>query len=132
MEAFFEENAGELGVISLESGLQYRVLSQGTGRSPSPGDGVVFDYRAFLTDGTVLYNSYEEADPVVFDIDQVMPGLQEALLRMEEGAAWELYIPPDLAYRGNVRNRKNYGYEPLVYVVELRSVIEEEQQSTGN
>jgi FKBP-type peptidyl-prolyl cis-trans isomerase/archaellum component FlaC len=124
MKAFFEENARELGVISLASGLQYKILSHGSGKSPKTTDRVVFDYRAFLSDGTELYNSYNEPEPVAFSFDQVMPGLQEALLRMEEGAQWELYIPPALAYRKGTRKRGKYGYEPLIYVVELKSVIE--------
>jgi FKBP-type peptidyl-prolyl cis-trans isomerase len=124
MQVFFEENAGELGVISLSSGLQYRVLSRGSGKSPKSTDRVVFDYRAFLPDGTELYNSYKEGEPIAFSIDQVMPGLQEALLRMAEGAQWELYIPPALAYQGGTRKRRKYGYEPLIYTVELKSVIE--------
>lgn len=127
MKAFFEENAREMGVISLASGLQYKVLSNGTGRSPDLGDKVVFDYRVFLPDGTEIYNSYDEAESVVFSIDKAMPGLREALLRMEVGARWELYIPPALAYRGGTRKRKRYGYEPLIYIVELRSVVERGQ-----
>jgi FKBP-type peptidyl-prolyl cis-trans isomerase len=131
MEDFFEENAREMGVVTLASGLQYKVLSNGIGRSPAPGDWVVFDYRAYLPDGTEIYNSYNESQPVAFSIDTVVPGVREALLRMEEGAQWELYIPPALAYREDTRNRKRYGYEPLIYIVELRSVVAEEQ-SIGN
>lgn len=127
MQAFFEENARELGVTTLSSGLQYKVLSSGSGRSPKTTDKVVFDYQAFLPDGTELYNSYDETEPVAFSIGQVMPGLQEALLRMEEGAQWELYVPPALAYRGGTRKHRKYGYEPLIYVVELKSVIEGSQ-----
>jgi FKBP-type peptidyl-prolyl cis-trans isomerase len=124
MQAFFEENARESGVNTLSSGLQYKVLNSGSGRSPKTTDKVVFDYRAFLPDGTELYSSYDETEPVAFNIDQVMPGLQEAFLLMEEGAQWELYVPPALAYRGGTRKRRKYGYEPLIYVVELKSVIE--------
>jgi FKBP-type peptidyl-prolyl cis-trans isomerase len=84
----------------------------------------VFDYRAYLPDGTELYNTYNETEPARFSIEQVVnPGLQQALQRMEEGAQWELYIPPALAYRGGTRKHRKHGFEPLIYVVELKSVI---------
>jgi FKBP-type peptidyl-prolyl cis-trans isomerase len=125
MQAFFEENARQEGVIGLASGLQYKVLERGIGQSPKTSDKVVFDYRAYLPDGTELYNTYDEPQPATFRVDQVVnPGLQEALQRMEEGAQWELYIPPALAYRGGTRKHRKYGYEPLIYIVELKSVIE--------
>jgi hypothetical protein len=124
MQAFFEENARQDGVISLSSGLQYKVLNRGIGRSPETSDTVVFDYRAYLPDGTELYNTYNETEPARFSIEQVVnPGLQQALQRMEEGAQWELYIPPALAYRGGTRKHRKHGFEPLIYVVELKSVI---------
>jgi FKBP-type peptidyl-prolyl cis-trans isomerase len=131
MRAFFAENARDLGVVNLDSGLQYKVLSHGNGRSPGPTDRVVYDYRAFLADGTEISNSYQEAEPQASRIDELKPGLQEALLQMNEGAQWELYIPPGLAYN-NVRRRGigDRAFEPLIYVVELKSVIEGGE--TGN
>jgi len=127
MRAFFAENARDLGVVTLDSGLQYKVLSHGNGRSPGKTDRVVYDYRAFLADGTEIYNSYQEAEPAAYRIDQVMPGLQEALLQMNEGAQWELYIPPRLAHTHNSVRKRGIGdraFEPLIYVVELKSVVE--------
>lgn len=124
MRTFFEENARQLGVISLDSGLQYKVLSRGNGRRPGPADRVVFDYQTFLADGTEIYNSYHEKEPAVFGIDEVVPGLREALQRMDEGAQWELYVPPRLAHKGvRKRGRGKQAFEPFIYVVELKSVM---------
>lgn len=129
-QKFFEENASQLGVISLHSGLQYRVISQGYGRSPGLHDKVRVDYRAYLLDGTEFDSSYRNPDEPVFTLDEVIPGWKEALLRMEEGAQWELYIPADLAHRGSARKRGMLGHEPLVYIMELKSVIEPD--ASGN
>ncbi len=124
MLAFFSENASELGVVSVAEGLQYRVVDQGAGKSPGAADTVVLEYSTFLLDGTQLFSSYDEPLPVQFSVSQLVPGLREVVQRMEEGARWEVYVSPDHAYRGGVRKRKKYGYEPLVYVVELKSVID--------
>jgi FKBP-type peptidyl-prolyl cis-trans isomerase len=124
MLAFFNENASELGMVSVADGLQYRVVDQGAGKSPGATDTVILDYSAFLLDGTQLFSSYDESLPVQFSVSQLVPGLREVVPRMAEGARWEVYVSPDHAYRGGTRNRKKYGYEPLVYVVELKSVID--------
>jgi FKBP-type peptidyl-prolyl cis-trans isomerase len=120
---FFAENAAETGVISLAEGLQYRVVDRGSGKSPRATDTVVLDYSAFLLDGTQVFSSYDGPLPVQFSVSQLVPGLREVVPRMEEGARWEVYVSPDYAYRGGTRKRKTYGYEPLLYVVELRSVL---------
>ncbi len=124
MLAFFNENARELGVVSVAEGLQYRVVDQGAGKSPGASDTVILDYSAFLLDGTQLFSSYDEPLPVQFSVNQLVPGLREVVPRMEEGARWEVYVSPDYAYRGGARKRKKYGYEPLLYVVELRSIVD--------
>jgi FKBP-type peptidyl-prolyl cis-trans isomerase len=120
--AFFEENAKQPGVVTLPSGLQYRELIGGTGKSPGTGDQVVVEYRAFRPDGTETDNSFKEDLPTTFIVDDAIPALKEALLHMEEGAQWELYIPPNLAFPG-VRKRGPHGYEPLILTVELVSVV---------
>lgn len=121
---FFAENAAETGVVSVAEGLQYRVVDRGGGKSPRVTDTVVLDYSAFLLDGTQVFSSYDEPLPVQFSVSQLVPGLREVVPRMEEGARWEVYLSPDYAYRGGTRKRKTYGYEPLLYVVELRSVLD--------
>jgi FKBP-type peptidyl-prolyl cis-trans isomerase len=120
--AFFEENAKQPGVVALPSGLQYRVLIPGAGKSPKTSDQVVVEYRAFRPDGTETDNSFKEDLPTTFTVDKAIPALKEALQHMEEGAQWELYIPADLAYAG-VRKRSPYGFEPLILTVELISVV---------
>jgi FKBP-type peptidyl-prolyl cis-trans isomerase len=125
MRAFFAENARDLGVITLDSGLQYKVLSRGNGRSPGQTDRVVFEYRTYLADGSEIYSSYQEPEPAAYRIDELIPGLQEALQHMNEGARWELYVPPKLAHRGvRKRGRGKLAFEPMIYVVELKSVME--------
>jgi FKBP-type peptidyl-prolyl cis-trans isomerase len=121
---FFTENAAETGVVSVAEGLQYRVVDRGSGKSPRPTDTVVLDYSTFLLDGTQVFSSYDEPLPVQFSVSQLVPGLREVVPRMEEGARWEVYVSPDYAYRGGTRKRKTYGYEPLLYMVELRSVLD--------
>jgi FKBP-type peptidyl-prolyl cis-trans isomerase len=127
MQAFFKENSLKPDVISLPSGLQYKVLRQGSGLSPVAADKVVIDYRGFLSDGTEFDSSFRESEPATFVVDELNPGLKEALLKMKEGAQWELYIPPSLAHKGGVRKRGVTGYEPQFYVVKLITII----QATG-
>ena len=122
MQTFFEENSRQPNVISLPSGLQYKVLRQGHGRTPAATDKVVIDYRGFLPDGTEFDSSYREVEPAAFVVNELNPGLKEALLKMKEGTQWELYIPPSLTHKGGVRKRGITGYEPHFYVVELVSV----------
>jgi FKBP-type peptidyl-prolyl cis-trans isomerase len=119
--AFFEENAGQPGVASLPSGLQYRVLLPGAGKSPGRDDKVTIEYRAFRPDGTELDNSFQQDLPTTFIVKEAIPGLRQALPQMREGAQWELYIPPALASKG-VRRRGPHGFEPLILTVELLSV----------
>lgn len=125
MQTFFDDNALQPHVISTPSGLQYKVLRRGYGRAPAAADKVVIDYRGFLPDGTEFDNSYREIEPSTFAVNELTPGLKEALLQMEEGAQWELYIPPSLTHKGGARKRGITGYEPHFYVVELISVIPE-------
>jgi len=128
VRTFFEENARQPGVVALPSGLQYRELIPGSGRTPGPADTVVIEYRAFRPDGTELDNSLTAPLPSTFVVSEAPPGLEEALQRMQEGAQWELYIPPALVSDG-VRKRGRFGFEPLIYTVELLSVAR--GQATG-
>ena len=120
--AFFEENAGQPGVVTLPSGLQYRVLIPGAGKSPGTHDQVTVEYRAFRPEGTETDNSFTEDLPTTFTVDETIPALKEALPRMQEGAQWELYIPPNLAFPG-ARKRGTHGFEPLILTLELISVV---------
>ena len=119
-KAFFEENAGKEGIISLPSGLQYKVLRTGHGQSPGPTDMVILHYRGSLPDGREFDSSYAEKAPAAYRVDEVIAGWREALQRMQEGAQWELYIPPDLAHSAGTWETP--GFLPLIYRIELISV----------
>jgi FKBP-type peptidyl-prolyl cis-trans isomerase len=117
---FFEENARKEGIISLPSGLQYKVLKTGRGQSPGPTDMVILHYRGSLPDGREFDSSYTEKAPAAYRVDQVSAGWREALQRMQEGAQWELYIPPDLAHGAGTWETPRF--LPLIYQIELISV----------
>ncbi len=97
-EEFLAENAGKDGVVALESGLQYKVVTAGSGPSPKLEDMVEVNYRGRLLDGTEFDSSYAHGETAKFSVDQVIPGWTEALQLMQEGAVWELYVPSSLAY----------------------------------
>ncbi|WP_298980469.1 FKBP-type peptidyl-prolyl cis-trans isomerase [uncultured Psychrobacter sp.] len=120
-EAFLAENATKEGVKTTDSGLQYKVLTAGTGESPKATDIVEVNYEGKLIDGTVFDSSYERGEPIEFPLNQVIAGWTEGLQLMKEGGKYEFYIPADLAY-GEAGNQ---GIEPnstLIFTVELLSV----------
>lgn len=121
-EDFLAENAKRPGIVTLPSGLQYEILSAGTGRKPSATDRVQCHYHGTLIDGTVFDSSVQRGEPAVFGVNQVIPGWVEALQLMPEGSRWKLYIPSKLAY-----GERQAGSIPpnsaLVFEVELIKVI---------
>lgn len=124
-QAFLAENATKEGVVTLESGLQYRVLNEGEGKSPGAEDTVQVHYRGTLVNGTEFDSSFKRGVPAEFGVNHVIPGWIEALQLMKEGAKWELYIPSDLAYgpRGTGSIGPN---QTLLFEVELLKVGAEE------
>ena len=98
--AFMAENADADGVVTLESGLQYKVLTAAPEGAPGPdgNDLVRVHYEGSLTDGTVFDSSFERGSPYVTTPEQVVPGWTEALQRMKVGDEWLLYVPPELGY----------------------------------
>jgi FKBP-type peptidyl-prolyl cis-trans isomerase len=126
-DAYFEENADKSGIVELPSGLQYRVIKAGSGKTPTMADKVVVDYLGATPDGKIFDNTYFADNPATYRMSEVIPGWQEALLQMQEGAEWELYVPPQQAQKGNVRKRGVTGFEPSVYLIELLEVIEGDQ-----
>ena len=96
--AYLEENAAKEGVITTESGLQYEVLTTGTGAKPTAADQVTVHYHGMLTDGTVFDSSVDRGEPAQFGVTQVIPGWIEALQLMSVGDKWKLTIPSELAY----------------------------------
>lgn len=121
-EEFLAENAKRPGIVTLPSGLQYEILSAGTGRKPSATDRVQCHYHGTLIDGMVFDSSVQRGEPAVFGVNQVIPGWVEALQLMPEGSRWKLYIPSKLAY-----GERQAGSIPpnsaLVFEVELIKVI---------
>ena len=121
-QAFLAANAEKEGVKTLPSGLQYRELQAGEGKSPQTTNSVTVNYRGSLINGTEFANSSELGKPATYQMKKVIKGWREALLLMKEGAKWELYIPPQLAYgKRGLRNRIPPN-STLVYEVELISV----------
>ena len=97
-EAFLAKNAKEQGVVVRDSGLQYKVLKEGTGVQPKADSVVSVHYRGTLLDGTEFDSSYERKEPLILPVGGVIPGWTEALPLMKEGAKWQLFIPAALAY----------------------------------
>ena len=96
--AFLEANKKEEGVKVTESGLQYIVIKEGTGETPTTDSKVKTHYKGTLIDGTVFDSSYDRGEPIEFPVNGVIKGWTEALLMMKAGAKWKLFIPSDLAY----------------------------------
>ncbi len=120
--AFLAANAEKEGVNTLPSGLQYRELQAGEGKTPDVTGTVTVNYRGTLVDGTEFDSSYERGRPSTFQVRKVIKGWREGLLLMKEGAKWELFIPPELAYgRQSPRNRIPPN-SALIFEVELVSV----------
>ncbi|MDH4230037.1 MAG: FKBP-type peptidyl-prolyl cis-trans isomerase [Nitrospirota bacterium] len=97
-EAFLAANKKKKGVQTTASGLQYRVITAGKGKKPTPSDQVTVNYKGALIDGTEFDSSYKRNEPATFPVGGVIPGWVEALQLMQEGSKWEVVIPSDLAY----------------------------------
>ncbi|QCR21827.1 FKBP-type peptidyl-prolyl cis-trans isomerase [Pontibacter sp. SGAir0037] len=121
-EAFLAENKGKEGVKTLPSGLQYQVLQEGNGKSPSASDKVTTHYHGTLIDGTVFDSSYERGQPATFPVNGVIAGWTEALQLMKEGAKWRLFIPSKLAYGSQGAGDVIGPNTTLIFDVELISV----------
>jgi FKBP-type peptidyl-prolyl cis-trans isomerase len=96
---FMAENAEKDGVKTTESGLQYKVLKAGTGKTPEADSTVAVNYRGTMINGEEFDSSQPQGEPVTFRVSEVIPGWREALLMMKEGGKWQLVIPPKLAFR---------------------------------
>jgi FKBP-type peptidyl-prolyl cis-trans isomerase FklB len=97
-KAFLEENKRKEGVITLPSGLQYKVLAEGSGKPPKAVDNVTVNYKGTLINGTEFDSSYKRGQPATFKVNGVIKGWTEALQLMKEGSKWQLFIPPELGY----------------------------------
>jgi len=122
-DAFLAENKTKDGVVTLPSGLQYKILKEGTGPKPTATDTVVCNYKGTLLDNTEFDSSYKRGQPATFPVSGVIKGWTEALQLMPVGSKWELFVPADLAY--GARGGPGGGIGPnatLVFEVELESI----------
>ena len=121
-EAFLAENASKPGVTTLPSGLQYEVITEGTGAKPKLSSSVTTHYHGTLIKGTVFDSSYQRGQPATFPVNGVIAGWTEALQLMPEGSKYRLYIPSDLAYGKRGAGRDIPGDTALIFDVELLKV----------
>jgi FKBP-type peptidyl-prolyl cis-trans isomerase FklB len=110
------------GVITTASGLQYEIITPGTGATPKATDQVTTNYRGTLIDGTQFDSSYDRNEPTTFPVNGVIKGWTEALQLMKEGAKWELYIPYNLAYGTRGAGKDIPPYATLIFEIELLKV----------
>lgn len=126
-EAYLAANKTKEGVVTTESGLQYKELVAGEGPTPTPEDTVSVHYKGTLVDGTEFDSSYGRGEPATFPVTGVIPGWVEALQLMNVGDKWELVIPSDLAYGPGGTGGKIGPNATLVFEVELLNIIKKEQ-----
>lgn len=125
-DAFLAENAKKPGVVTTPSGLQYKVVKEGTGAQPKPGDTVQVHYEGKLVDGTVFDSSLKRGEPAVFPVQGVIPGWTEALQLMKEGAKYQIVIPSKLAYGERGAGPVIGPHATLLFDVELLKVNPEQ------
>lgn len=123
-EKFLEENKKKEGVVTLPSGLQYKVIKSGTGKTPKATDTVLAHYTGTLINGTKFDSSVDRGEPAQFPVNGVIKGWIEALQLMKEGDKWNLYVPSDLAYGPRGVNQMIGPNTVLIFEVELIKVIE--------
>ena len=127
---FLAENKLREGVVETDSGLQYLVLEPGGGRTPAANSQVTVHYRGTLLDGAEFDSSLSRGEPTSLQVDQVIPGWQEALQLMPEGAKWKVFVPSELAYGDRGAGNAIGPGEMLIFEIQLISV--EERPSEGN
>ncbi|MBQ8968138.1 MAG: FKBP-type peptidyl-prolyl cis-trans isomerase [Bacteroidaceae bacterium] len=121
-EEFLAQNAKQKDVVTLPSGLQYKVLTKGEGEVPTATQRVKVNYEGHLIDGTEFDSSYKRNEPATFGCNQVIKGWTEALTLMPVGSKWELYIPQELAY-GDRETGNIPPYSTLIFTVELLEIV---------
>ena len=121
---FLEANKKKPGVVTLPSGLQYKIIREGTGAKPGYDDMAELLYHGTLVDGTVFESSKERGDTVTFFVNGLVPGFSEALTLMTEGSIWEIYIPSELGYgeRGGGQIKPN---SVLIFEIDMVKVVKQ-------
>jgi FKBP-type peptidyl-prolyl cis-trans isomerase FklB len=120
--AFLAANKSKEGVVTLPSGLEYKIITAGTGPKPTPADTVVCNYRGTLINGKEFDSSYKRGQPASFPVGRVIKGWTEALQLMPVGSKWQLFIPPDLAYAEHGAGADIGPNATLIFEVELISI----------
>ncbi len=122
-EAFLNENAKKEGVISLPSGLQYKIIAKGKGNLPKTTDSVKCHYHGTLIDGTVFDSSVNRGKAAIFPVNGVIAGWVEALQMMPVGSKWKLYVPPHLAYGAQGAGNLIAPHTTLIFEIELLDIV---------
>jgi len=121
-EKFLEENGKKEDIVELDSGLQYKVITKGTGDKPQSDSNVKVHYHGTLINGEVFDSSYERGEPVDLTVNQVIKGWQEALTKMPVGSKWKVFIPSDLAYGERGAGDVIGPNETLIFDIELLAI----------
>ncbi len=124
-EAFLAENKKKEGVKTTASGLQYKIITEGTGKKPAASDTVRVHYKGTLLDGSEFDSSYKGGEPAEFSVSGVIPGWTEAVQLMPVGSKWQLFIPSKLAYGEEGQGRVIGPNATLVFEVELLAVVDQ-------
>jgi FKBP-type peptidyl-prolyl cis-trans isomerase FklB len=129
-DTFLATNKGKEGVVTLPSGLQYKIEKAGTGPKPTPNDSVVCNYRGTLIDGKEFDSSYKRGQPATFPVTGVIKGWTEALQLMPVGSKWQLFVPSDLAYGDRGAGADIGPGATLIFEVELMSIEDKSKDKT--
>jgi len=121
---FLAANKGKEGIVALPSGLQYKILKEGTGPKPTATDSVVCNYKGTLINGTEFDSSYKRGEPATFPVSGVIKGWTEALQLMPVGSKWQLFVPSDLAYAEHSPSPQIGPDSMLIFEVELLSIAD--------
>ena len=121
-EAYLADNKKKDGVVTLPSGLQYKVMQKGSGKKPTTKDTVVVNYRGTLLSGEEFDSSYTRGQPATLEVGGVIPGWQEALQLMPVGSKWQVVIPADLAYGARGAGDSIGPNETLIFEIELMEI----------
>jgi FKBP-type peptidyl-prolyl cis-trans isomerase FklB len=131
-EAFLAANKAKEGVVTLPSGLQYKIMTAGTGPKPTASDSVVCNYRGTLINGTEFDSSYKRGQPATFPVSGVIKGWTEALQLMPVGSKWQLVIPSDLAYAQRGAGPDIGPDSTLIFEVELLSIQDKSKEKSAD